>query len=442
MMGIDGARARTRRATRWVKSGLSMMTSASGRGSHNGVGGFADAPQDHRQARRYGAEADDREFVDRKWTDDALGRHGAPADTGERQRAAGAGAQRARERCAERIAGFLRGDQIDRQRSRLRRAVHRLASSETPTKKIFSRSAAALTLAGSATIALPAATASPARPARATFSTVFGPIAGRSKRRSWPGLGALTSTPTPARFGEPPLAAQLRNPHEHIVGAFGGFQRYDMTIGDHRRLADIERPERANELEPVCNVGAITRRRRIAAERACRHDDFRRHLFDADDPQAALLEQGGDAGKQPVVAAAKDASDARHQPQRLPIEPDLREPRPQQRADKHSLPATLGAREAKEAARLSDGNPMVRVALDHFRISPAAHREHYRPAAAPLDRLGDRTWKTAATADDRDRLAAGRRFSCAWRVRGHRLRRLRLTARRQDASAAASRRRG
>src|SRR5208283_4996515 len=31
MIGIDGAAARTRRATRWVKSGLSMMTSASGR---------------------------------------------------------------------------------------------------------------------------------------------------------------------------------------------------------------------------------------------------------------------------------------------------------------------------------------------------------------------------------------------------------------------------
>src|SRR5262249_59826225 len=104
----------------------------------------------------------------------------------------------------KRVAGFLGGDQIDRQRSR-RRAVHGPASSDTPTKKILALSAAALTFAGSATIALPAATASPARPARATFSMVLGPIAGRSKRRSRPPFGPFNRAPPPGRPCARPL---------------------------------------------------------------------------------------------------------------------------------------------------------------------------------------------------------------------------------------------
>ena len=41
----------------------------------------------------------------------------------------------------------------------------------------------------------PAITAIPASPAASAFLTVFGPIAGKSTRRSWPGFGRLTSTP-------------------------------------------------------------------------------------------------------------------------------------------------------------------------------------------------------------------------------------------------------
>src|ERR1700733_12319735 len=160
------------------------------------VGGFANAPQDHPQACRYRADPDNGKVVCRKRTNDALSSHGAPTDSSEHQRAARIAAQCANKRGTERVVGFLGGDQIDRERSRLC-TVHARASSDTPTKKILARSAAALILSGSATIALPAATASPPNPARATFSIVRGPIAGRSKRRSCPGLGALTRTPTP-----------------------------------------------------------------------------------------------------------------------------------------------------------------------------------------------------------------------------------------------------
>jgi hypothetical protein len=66
-----------------------------------------------------------------------------------------------------------------------------------PATKIFSRSASAMTSAASAMMVEPAATATPASLARAAPSMVRGPIEGRSKRRSWPGFGALTRTPTP-----------------------------------------------------------------------------------------------------------------------------------------------------------------------------------------------------------------------------------------------------
>ena len=55
----------------------------------------------------------------------------------------------------------------------------------------------------------PAITAIPASPAASAFLTVFGPIAGKSTRRSWPGFGRLTSTPRRPR-SHPQCAAPLR----------------------------------------------------------------------------------------------------------------------------------------------------------------------------------------------------------------------------------------
>ena len=70
---------------------------------------------------------------------------------------------------------------------------------------------------GSRIITPPASTATPARPAAAAPSTVPGPIAGRSMRRSWPGFGPLKSTPrAPAgRTG----GGGARDEVEHGVGA-------------------------------------------------------------------------------------------------------------------------------------------------------------------------------------------------------------------------------
>ena len=148
--GSSAAGARTRRATRWVKSGLSMMTSASGRAAMIHPAVSPDAPQNHRQAPRNSANADDGEIVDRKRTHNPRRRHRPAADAGERERIP-VGRAAPRERRTERIAGFLRRDEVDRQRSRPRLAIHADFSSGTPTK-IFAKSAAAVSCAGSATI--------------------------------------------------------------------------------------------------------------------------------------------------------------------------------------------------------------------------------------------------------------------------------------------------
>src|SRR5580693_4682789 len=163
---------------------------------HGGCG-FAYPAKNHRQPARYRRNAHDRKLVDGERTGDAGSRHGAAADPVERQRAAVTRFERTNQCGAERIAGFFRGDDIKRKRLALRLGPHCAASWPTPATKIFSRSAAAITSAASAMMVEPAATATPASPARAAPSMVRGPIEGRSKRRSWPGFGALSRTPTP-----------------------------------------------------------------------------------------------------------------------------------------------------------------------------------------------------------------------------------------------------
>src|SRR5580704_17660652 len=166
------------------------------RGDHGGRG-LANPAKNHRQPARDCRNAHDRKLVDGEWTDDASRRHGASADPVERQCAAVPRFERTNQRRAERIAGFFGGDDINRDRSGLRLVSHRAASSPTPATKMLSPSAAAITSPASAMMVEPAATATPASPARATPSMVRGPIDGRSKRRSWPGFGALTRTPVP-----------------------------------------------------------------------------------------------------------------------------------------------------------------------------------------------------------------------------------------------------
>ena len=191
MIGIERSNQRTKRATRNVKAGLSMMTSACGRRVSTARTTRAIWLDNPRQPARNGGKADDRKVVHRQQADEAGRGHLAAADAREPQRFAGALPQRAHQRGAKPVAGFLGSDQENLQfagrlvRTPGRRDGHRsVPSALTPMTKILARSAAAAMRSGSATSVEPATTATPARPAPAAASTVGGPITGRSMRWS------------------------------------------------------------------------------------------------------------------------------------------------------------------------------------------------------------------------------------------------------------------
>ena len=279
---------------------------------------------------------------------------------------------RLRQSRAQRVAGFLRRDDEDRKRPRrqaLRHGHHRPAPSRTPTMKIPARSAAAITASASAIMVEPAATARPARPARATFSIVRGPIEGRSKRRSWPGFGALTKTPVPGLRRDAPESAQLGDASEKIVGAFGGLDGEHVVVGNDGGLPNIERPERCDHMTRA-SISLQSRSEGWWRPRlAFGNENFGRHILDADDPQAAAFGNSGYAGNKPVVAAAIGADQSRHGLDRLPIETKLRNRRPQHRADEQDLAAAFGPCQTEKSARLPDRDPMMSVAA----------RSHWRP---------------------------------------------------------------
>ena len=196
--GISGAPTRTRRATRCVNSGLSMMTNTSGlaaitasavsrmrRRIFGRLVGIAESPMIARSpsGNRLG---------------DACRRHMGTADAGKLRTPLCALSERTDQCRAETIARFLARNEKDM------RARHAIPGA-TPTTKIRALSAACTSRSGSATIAPPASTAIPASPALMTPSTVCGPIDGRSKRRSWPRFGAFTNTPLPASVCTRPL---------------------------------------------------------------------------------------------------------------------------------------------------------------------------------------------------------------------------------------------
>ena len=239
----QGARRRTRRATRWVKSGLSMMTSASGRAATIAVRGFTDAAQDHRQPARDRAKTDNRQIVDREWAGNSRRRHGPPADAGELHRPATLRQERARQARAQRVAGFLRGDDVNRQRPWLRLMLHRAASSRTPTRKIFARSAAATAWPASAMIVPPAATA---KSGKAGVRDILDCL--RTDRRQIEAailarLWRLDENADARRRHHPPLASQIGNTSEQIIGTLRRLDREHVVVGDHHRLPHVERPE-------------------------------------------------------------------------------------------------------------------------------------------------------------------------------------------------------
>src|SRR5262249_13410555 len=181
---------------------------------------------------------------------------------------------------------------------------------------------------------------------------------------------------------------------------FGGFDGDYVTIRHDGGLTNIERPERGNELERAIDIAIVARRRLVAAEHTVGDEQFRRHIFDADDAQAAALDDAGHARQQRIVAAAKKAHDPRHQLDGVPVQPQGTERRSQHGTDEYDFAAILRFGEAEETPGLAERNPMVCVAAHHGGLGPALDAEHDWAASARGHGVGHGGGKAAAAANN------------------------------------------
>ena len=180
MIGIEASRLRTRRATRWVKSGLSMMTRISGAAVMTASAVSPDQPHDLRQSGGHGHSQPHDRAIPRSETAGSAPHRviGAAADADEID---GLTEERWRntfiKRGPEPVAGFLRCDQEESAAPTMachRRRTHAVTPDDE--QATFAAFALAIMACGSATTAFPDITASPASPAFATPSTVRGPM--------------------------------------------------------------------------------------------------------------------------------------------------------------------------------------------------------------------------------------------------------------------------
>ena len=190
MIGIERSNQRTKRATRNVKAGLSMMTSAWGRlvstarttraiwltirGSRPGM---AENPMIAKSS------------IGNRLTRPAaaISRPPTPENhSGSLEHCRSARSSAAPSRSPDSSAATRKiSNSPDVVRTPGRLDLHRsVPSALTPMTKTLARSAVAAMRSGSATSVEPATTAKPAKPAPAAASTVGGPITGRSMRWS------------------------------------------------------------------------------------------------------------------------------------------------------------------------------------------------------------------------------------------------------------------
>src|SRR5262249_8050342 len=116
--------------------------------------------------------------------------------------------------------------------------------------------------------------------------------------------------------------------------------------------------------------------------------------------KAVLFKKGGDALEQLVVAAAKHTEDARQEPQRLEIEPDLPDCRPHHRADENDIAAAFAARQAAKRAELTDRRPVMPIGRNPRCIRPAANCKKHDPASVLCHRIGNCKRQGSAAANN------------------------------------------
>ncbi len=101
----------------------------------------------------------------------------------------------------------------------------------------------------------------------------------------------------------------------------------------------------------------------------------------ADHTDALALKDRGDAGKQPIVAAAKELRQPRRSFDGAPVEPEIRKLGSRHCADDHHLGDRALFQCCKELADLAHSNPYVRIGFDR-RMGRADHSDQKRSRPA------------------------------------------------------------
>ena len=258
MIGIAGLRARTRLATRWVKSGLSMITRISADAS---VTASAVCRMRRRIAgNRFAIAASP--MIDSSSignSDDSPSLHHRPAaDAVEPHRAAKALAQHLHQAGAEPIAGFLGRDQEDVSRD-VRRCPRRRHAGRPVTKRPLA-SAASIMACGIGDHGVAGDDRNPGQLGRS--GALDGPRShGRQiEPQVLPALGRLDQHATRRRGANPAFGAQPRHPRQQPVGALDILHPDHMAVDDDGRLTDVEAAERKQHVAPPRDIGQCMHR--------------------------------------------------------------------------------------------------------------------------------------------------------------------------------------
>jgi hypothetical protein len=104
-----------------------------------------------------------------------------------------------------------------------------------------------------------------------------------------------------------------------------------------------------------------------------------------------------------IVSAPESRPHPAEDAERTPIQANLCQRRPHQRADEHQVAAVFGAKQFCGLAELTDGNPMMAKALHPYRIAGASQREKHGIDAARGQGIRYRKRHDAACRDQADR---------------------------------------
>ena len=156
-------------------------------------------------------------------------------------------------------------------------------------------------------------------------------------------------------------------------------------------------------LTPAGDVGGGLFIGRGPGDASLGHQQIGGDILDPDHAEAVLFEDAADAGQQMIVAAPERRPDPAEHANGGPVEPDLRQRRPHQRADENQIAAVLAAKQFDGPADLADRDPVMAKARHGDRIAGALQREQHGIEAARDQGVRDRERHDAAGRDHADR---------------------------------------